>query len=83
MLIKLIMTILSSCFVTVHMRMSQRHFKNTRCCIVARITFSLRQSPYHEIPNGPVENRPIIVAFFTQTDEVLSSFGNLANKKNK
>lgn len=34
---------------------------------------------YHEIPNGPVEECSIVVAFFTQTDEILSSFGHLEN----
>lgn len=33
----------------------------------------------HEIPNGPVEDCSIVVAFFTQTDEILSSFGHLEN----
>lgn len=34
---------------------------------------------YHEIPDGPVEDCSIVVAFFTQTDEILSSFGHLEN----
>lgn len=34
---------------------------------------------YHEIPNRPVEDCSIVVAFFTQTDEILSSFGHLGN----
>lgn len=37
--------------------------------------------PYHEISNRPVEDRPIVVTFFTQTDKVLSSFRNLVKKK--
>lgn len=47
------------------------------------ITLPARQSPYHEIPNGPVEDCPIVVAFFTQADKVLSSFGNLVTKEIK
>ncbi len=40
----------------------------------------LSQSTHHEIPDGPVEDCPIIVALFTQTDEILSSFGNLKER---
>lgn len=46
----------------------------------SRIAFLSCQSPYHEIPDGPVEDCPVIVAFFTQTDEILSSFGNLEKR---
>lgn len=34
---------------------------------------------YHEISNTPVEDCSIVVAFFTQTNEILSSFGHLRN----
>lgn len=35
---------------------------------------------YHEVPNGPVEDGPVVVTLLTQTDEILSSFGNLKEK---
>lgn len=51
-------------------------------CLLIKGHKSLQQgqSSYHEVLDGPVEHRPIVVAFFTQTDEILSSFGNLEDK---
>ena len=48
-----------------------------------RKAFLSGQSPYHEVPDGPVEDCLIIVAFLTQTDEVLSSFRNLDDKASR
>lgn len=58
----------------------REHEKQT---ITRRVEIKKRVFPYHEVPNGPVEDCSIVVAFFTQTDKVLSSFGNLVNKGNK
>lgn len=65
------------------MQICQSNSKYTGACSEGnrRKKLSLSaQSPYHEIPDRPVEDRPIIVAFFTQTDEILSSFGNLEGR---
>lgn len=37
--------------------------------------------PYHEVPNGPVEDGPVVVALLTQADKVLASFWNLNRKE--
>ena len=39
------------------------------------------KSSYHEVPDGPVEDCPVIISFFTQTDEILSSFGDLEKRE--
>ena len=65
------------------MQICQSNSKYTGACSEGKRRqkfFFSAQSPYHEIPDRSVEDCPIIVAFFAQTDEILSSFGNLEER---
>lgn len=47
---------------------------------VERRPFMAGRISHHEVPNGPVEDGLVVVALLTQTDEILSSFGNLQDR---
>lgn len=38
-------------------------------------------STYHEVPNRPVEDGPVVVALLTQADKILPGFRNLNRKE--